>query len=163
MPATRQRTKAIPHKTNIRNGALLALSQTAKHVNLPFAQDVAQHIQHITLALKPSALQAPKANDSDTRELAKYIAGLLDALHTVLPLLENTHELDHIFNQLQDTHAELEGMREFHYATKLASQSQIQERMAQIKEEISRAMIDLTLRLLTVTVRLIIPELKNVF
>ncbi|KDN34487.1 hypothetical protein RSAG8_12425, partial [Rhizoctonia solani AG-8 WAC10335] len=151
MSVTRRCTKSTPRKKDLRNGALLFLSQTAKHVNLPLVQDVARHIQRITLALKPSVLQAPKNNDSNARELASHVGRLLDTLDVMLPYLESTDELEQIYNRLQDIFTELEGIRDSQYAAKLASQTQIQEQIAQIKEEISRTMMDLTLGLLTVT------------
>ncbi|KEP47300.1 hypothetical protein V565_160770 [Rhizoctonia solani 123E] len=143
--------RPTPGKSNLRNGALLALSQTAKHVNLPLVQDVARHIQRITLVLKPSIFQAPKVNDLNARELSSHVAKLLDTLDAVLPCLESADELEQIYNRLQDIYAELEGIRDSQYVAKLASQTRIQERIAQFREEISQTMVDLTIGLLVVT------------
>ncbi|EUC58833.1 transmembrane protein, putative [Rhizoctonia solani AG-3 Rhs1AP] len=152
MPLTRQWTtsKTAFRKSNLRNGAVLALSQVAKVVNLPIAHDVARHIRQVTVALKPSVLQAPKNNDSSAKELANHVAGLLDVLDTALPYLDNTEELEQLYNQLRDAHAELEDMQTSDYATKFASQTEIRERIMHMKEGMSRTVVDLTLRLLAV-------------
>ncbi|KDN34484.1 hypothetical protein RSAG8_12422, partial [Rhizoctonia solani AG-8 WAC10335] len=153
MPLTRQRTtaKTAFRKGNLRNGALLALSQVAKAVDLPTAHDVVRHIHQVTVALKPSVFQAPKDNDASAKELANHVAGLLDVLDTALSYLKDTEELDRLCDQLRTAHAELESMQSSDYTTKLASQTQIQDRIIQLKEEMSRTIMDLTLRLLAAT------------
>ncbi|CAE6414669.1 unnamed protein product [Rhizoctonia solani] len=149
MPTTRRRsdTKPVVRKGSLRNAAVLALSQVTKLVNLPLAQDVA----HQTIALKPSVLQAPKENDMSAKELAGHVMGLLDVLDTVLPCLDNAGELNQLYGQLQDAHTELEDIQASRYKTKLASQTEIRDRILQLKEEITRAVSDLTLRLLVLT------------
>ncbi|EUC58837.1 hypothetical protein RSOL_280940, partial [Rhizoctonia solani AG-3 Rhs1AP] len=129
---------------------LLALSQVAKVVNLPIAHDVARHIHRVTVALKSSILQAPKNNDSSAKELANHVAELLDVLDTALPYLEDTEELEQLYNQLRDAHVELESMQTSDYTTKFASQTEIRDRIIHLKEDISRTAMDLTLRLLAV-------------
>ncbi|CAE6503386.1 unnamed protein product [Rhizoctonia solani] len=153
MPLTRQRTatKTTFRESNIRNGAVLALSQVAKVVNLPLAHDVVRHIRQVTVALKPSALQAPKSNDASAKELASYLEGLLDVLDTALPYLPDTEELDRLCDQLRDVHAELMGIQTSGSTTKFISQSEIRDQILHLKEEISRTIVDLTLRLLAAT------------
>ncbi|CUA72065.1 hypothetical protein RSOLAG22IIIB_10036 [Rhizoctonia solani] len=153
MPLTRQRTatKTTFRKSNLRNGAVLALSQVAKVVNLPLAHDVVRHIRQVTVALKPSVLQAPKSNDTSAKELANYLEGLLNVLDTALPYLPDTEELDQLCDQLRNAHAELTSIQTSYYTTKFASQAEIRDRILQLKEEMSRTIVDLTLRLLAVT------------
>ncbi|CUA73114.1 hypothetical protein RSOLAG22IIIB_10544 [Rhizoctonia solani] len=150
MPLTRQRaaTKTTFRKGNLRNGAVLALSQVAKVVNLPLAHDVVRHIRQVKVALKPSILQAPKTNDTSAKELASYLEGLLDVLDTALPYLRDTKELDRLCDQLRDARAELMGIQTSDCTTKFASQAQIRDRILQLKEEMSCTIVDLTLRLL---------------
>ncbi|CAE6534874.1 unnamed protein product, partial [Rhizoctonia solani] len=149
MPTTRRRTdiKTSLRKGKLGNAAKLTLSRVAKLVNLPVAQDIAHHIHQITVALK-----APKDNDSSAKELADHLAGLLDVLDTVLLCLNNTEQLEGFRSQLRDAHAELKSILEAQYTTKLASQTQIQDRIVQLREGISRAVQDLTLRLLVVSI-----------
>ncbi|CAE6449424.1 unnamed protein product, partial [Rhizoctonia solani] len=148
MPTTRRRTdiKTSLRKGKLGNAARLTLSQVAKLVSLPVAQDVAHHIHQITVALK-----APKDNDSSAKDLADHLAGLLDVLGTALPYLNNAAELVQFCSRLQDTHSELESIQTSQYTTKLASQTQIRDRILQLKEEVFRIMTDLTLRLLVIT------------
>ncbi|KEP46607.1 hypothetical protein V565_189920, partial [Rhizoctonia solani 123E] len=152
MPLTRQRTitNNTVRKGNLRNGVVLALSQVAKVMNLPIAHDVARHIHQVTVALKPSILQAPRNNDSSAKGLGNHVAGLLDVLDTALPYLEDTEELEQLYNQLRDAHAELEDIQTSDYTTKFASQTEIRDRIIHLKEEMSRTVVDLTLRLLAV-------------
>ncbi|CAE6426802.1 unnamed protein product [Rhizoctonia solani] len=153
MPTTRRRTdpKRVIRKGNLRNAADLALSQVSKLVNLPVAQDVVRHIHQITIALKPSVLQAPKTNDLSAKELADHVTGLLDVLDAVIPHLDDVAELDALYDRLQTARAELESIQASEYTTKLASQTRIREQITELKEEISRTVTDLTLRLLVVT------------
>ncbi|CUA72060.1 hypothetical protein RSOLAG22IIIB_10031 [Rhizoctonia solani] len=153
MPLTRQRTNAKTtfRKGNLRNAAVLTLSQVTKLVNLPIAQDVARHIHQITVALKPSVLQAPKENDLSAKELADHVAGLLVVLDAALPHLDDTADLDTLYGRLQTAHAELKSIQASEYTTKLASQTRIREQISQLKEEVYRTVLDLTLRLLVVT------------
>ncbi|CUA72063.1 hypothetical protein RSOLAG22IIIB_10034 [Rhizoctonia solani] len=153
MPLTRRRTetKTTLRKGNLRNAAVLTLSQVTKLVNLPIAQDVARHIHHITIALKPSVLQAPKDNDLSAKELADHVAGLLVVLDAALSHLDDTADLDTLYGRLQTAHDELKSIQASEYTTKLASQTRIREQISQLKEEIYRTVLDLTLRLLVVT------------
>ncbi|KEP46688.1 hypothetical protein V565_185860, partial [Rhizoctonia solani 123E] len=137
---------------NLRNAAVLTLSQVSKLVNLPVAQDVVRHIHQITVALKPSVLQAPKTNDLTAKELADHVTGLLEVLDAVLPHLDDTAELDALYDRLQTARAELESIQASEYTTNLASQTRIQDRIAQLKEEVYCTVLDLTLRLLVMTV-----------
>ncbi|KAL5635246.1 hypothetical protein ACGC1H_003068 [Rhizoctonia solani] len=148
MPTTRRHTDPKPasRKGSLRNAAALTLSQVTKLVNLPVAQDVARHIHQITVALK-----APKTNDLGAKELADQVAGLLDVLDAALPHLDNTAELDALYDRLKTAHAELESIQTSEYMTKLASQNRIRDQIAKLKEEMSRTVTDLTLRLLLIT------------
>ncbi|CAE6418274.1 unnamed protein product [Rhizoctonia solani] len=158
MPSTRQRTTF--RKRNLRNGALLAVSEAAKLVNIPLAQDVARHIKQVAVALKSSVLQAPKTNDLNARDLAKHIEGLLGVLNTALQHLQNSGlpkagdhddilvELGQLHTHLSDTHTKLQELQKFSYTTKLASQTEFRERILELKEELSRTIVNLTLRLL---------------
>ncbi|KEP47299.1 hypothetical protein V565_160760 [Rhizoctonia solani 123E] len=153
MPTNCGRTaaNAALRKGNLRNAAVLTLSQVSKLVNLPVVQDVARHIHQITAALKPSVLQAPKSNDLSAKGLADQVAGLLGVLDVALPHLDNTAESDALYDQLQTAHAELESIQASEYTTKFASQTRIQDRITQLKEEVYRTVLDLTLRLLVMT------------
>ncbi|CUA72070.1 hypothetical protein RSOLAG22IIIB_10041 [Rhizoctonia solani] len=153
MPLSRQHTstKTAPRKGKLRNAAVLTLSQVTKLVNIPVAQDVARHIHQITVSLKPSVLQAPKGNDLSAKELAEHIAGLLAVLDIALPYLDMTEELDSLCSRLRGAHAELETMQASQYTTKLGSQTEIRDRIAQLKEEVYRTVLDLTLKLMIVT------------
>ncbi|CAE6492705.1 unnamed protein product, partial [Rhizoctonia solani] len=155
MPTTRQRTdtKSARRKGpgSMRNAAALTLSQVAKLVNLPVAQDVAHHIHQVTAALKPSVLQAPKNNDSNAKELAEHILRLLEVLDTAFPYLHDARELDRLCSQLRDALAQLESIQTSQYSNKLASQVQIQDHIVQLKEGISRTVAHLTLWLSVVT------------
>ncbi|KAG8755204.1 hypothetical protein FRC11_006192 [Ceratobasidium sp. 423] len=158
MPSTRQRTTF--RKRNLRNGALLAISEAAKLVNIPLAQDVARHIKQVAVALKPSVLQAPKTNDSNAKDLAKHVEGLLGVLNTAILYLDGSAianggvygemliELHQLQARLSDTYTKLQDLQASSYTTKLASQTEIRERILQLKEELSRTIVDLTLRLL---------------
>ncbi|CUA72061.1 hypothetical protein RSOLAG22IIIB_10032 [Rhizoctonia solani] len=154
MPLTHQRTTKPTtrgRKGNLRNGAVLALSQAAKLVNIPLAHDVARHVKETMVALKPSVLQAPKANDSSAKHLEDHVAGLLNALDTALPMIDQNEELDRLCDLLRDAHAELVRIRTSHYTEKLASQAQIRDRIIQLKEDMAGAIVDITLRLLLIT------------
>ena len=50
MPAAR-RQSLLPRR-DLRNGTLLALTQAAKLVNIPIAQDVAYHVRRMAVAFK---------------------------------------------------------------------------------------------------------------
>ncbi|CAE7190789.1 unnamed protein product [Rhizoctonia solani] len=149
MPSTRSR---IFRKRNLRNGALLAVSEAAKLVNIPLAHDVARHIQQIAVALK-----APKANDSSAQKLAKHVEGLLDTLNVAIQHLNNSGagsredmliELCKLQSHLSKIHTELQDIQSSQYRTKLASQTEIRERILGLKEELSRTIVDLMVRLL---------------
>ncbi|CUA74495.1 hypothetical protein RSOLAG22IIIB_11252 [Rhizoctonia solani] len=158
MPSTRQRTPA--KKRNFRNGALLAVSEAAKLVNIPLAQDVARHIRQVVVSLKPSVLQAPKTNDSNARELAKHVKGLLDVMNTAIRYLEGSEvsstsvpgdtlaELQQFHNHLSDTYTKLQGIQTASYTTKLASQTETRGDILLLEKELSRTIVELTLRLL---------------
>ncbi|CAE7185642.1 unnamed protein product [Rhizoctonia solani] len=155
MPSTRQRTTF--RKRNLRNGALLAVSEAAKLVNIPLAHDVARHIQQIAIVLKPSVLQAPKTNDSSAQKLAKHVEGLLGTLNVAIQHLNNSgagsHEnmLTEIYQfqtHLSKIHTELQEIQSSQYTTKLASQTEIRERILGLKEELSQNIVDLMVRLL---------------
>ncbi|CUA72066.1 hypothetical protein RSOLAG22IIIB_10037 [Rhizoctonia solani] len=151
MPRQRTSTKTTSRKGNLRNAAVLTLSQVAKLVNLPVAQDVARHIHQITVALKPSVLQAPKENDLSAKELAEHISGLLDVLDVALPYLDGAEGLCSLCGRLRGAHAELETIRASQYTTKLGSQTQFRDRIVQLKEEVYRTVLDLTLKLMVIT------------
>ncbi|CAE7085229.1 unnamed protein product [Rhizoctonia solani] len=155
MPSTHQRTTF--RKRNLRNGALLAVSEAAKLVNIPLAHDVARHIQQIAVALKPSVLQAPKANDSSAQKLTKHVEGLLDTLNVAIQHLNfsgaGAHEnmlieICGLQSRLSRVHTELQDIQSSQYTTKLASQTEIRERILGLKEDLSQMIVDLTLRLL---------------
>ncbi|CAE6500700.1 unnamed protein product [Rhizoctonia solani] len=150
-PRTTGSTKGTSRKGNLRNAAVLTLSQVAKLVNLPAAQDVARHIHQITVALKPSVLQAPKENDLSAKELAGHIAGLLAVLDIALLHLNGAEGLDSLCSRLRGAHAELENIQASQYTTKLGSQTQFRDRIVQLKEEVYRTVLDLTLKLMVVT------------
>ncbi|CUA72062.1 hypothetical protein RSOLAG22IIIB_10033 [Rhizoctonia solani] len=164
MPLTRQRTgtKTTFRKSNIRNGAVLALSQVAKVVNLPLAHDVVRHIRQVTVSLKPSVLQAPKTNDMSAKELASYLEGLLNVLDTALPYLTDTKELDRLCDQLRAAHAELMGIQTSGSTTKFISQTEIRDQILQLKEEMSRTIVDLTLRLLAATLVILARDRQQI-
>ncbi|CUA72059.1 hypothetical protein RSOLAG22IIIB_10030 [Rhizoctonia solani] len=143
--------KTTSRKGNLRNAAVLTLSQVTKLVNLPVAQDVARHIHQITVALKPSVLQAPKENDLSAKELAEHIAGLLAVLDIAIPYLDGAEGLDSLCGRLRGAHAELDTIRASQYTTKLGSQTQFRDRIVQLKEEVYRTVLDLTLKLMIVT------------
>ncbi|CAE7204694.1 unnamed protein product [Rhizoctonia solani] len=154
MPSTRSR---IFRKRNLRNGALLAVSEAAKLVNIPLAHDVARHIQQIAVALKPSVLQAPKTNDSSAQKLAKHIEGLLNTLNVPICHLNNSGagshgdmliELCRLQTHLSKIHTELQDIQSSQYTTKLASQTEIRDRILGLKEELSQTIVDLMVRLL---------------
>ncbi|KAG8730471.1 hypothetical protein FRC11_006618, partial [Ceratobasidium sp. 423] len=158
MPTTRKRTTF--RKRNLRNGVLLAVSEAAKIVNIPLAQDVARHIKQVAVALKPSMLQAPKTNDLNAQDLARHVEGLLGVLNTAILYLDGSGianggvygemliELHQLQAHLSDTYTKLQDLQGSSYTTKLASQTEIRERILQLKEELSRTIVDLTLRLL---------------
>ncbi|KAL5634176.1 hypothetical protein ACGC1H_006117 [Rhizoctonia solani] len=153
MPTARQR--ATFRKHNIRNGALLVLSEAVKFVNIPVAQDVAEHVKQLAAALK-----TPKINDSNAQDLTNRVERLLDVLDTLVRLLEgsgNTQtgnhahtlvELRQFQSRLSDIYSELQDIQLSRHFTKMVSQTQIQERIIQIHDELSRTIVDLTLRLL---------------
>ncbi|CAE7169709.1 unnamed protein product [Rhizoctonia solani] len=155
MPSTRQRTTS--RKRNLRNGALLAVSEAVKLVNIPLAHDIARHIQQIAVSLKPSVLQAPKANDSSAQKLAKHVEGLLDTLNTAIQHLNNSGadvqgdmliELCQLKTHLSKIHMELQDIQSSQYTTKLASQTEIRDRILCLKVELSQTIVDLMVRLL---------------
>ncbi|CUA74493.1 hypothetical protein RSOLAG22IIIB_11250 [Rhizoctonia solani] len=158
MPSTRQHTPA--KKRNFRNGALLAVSEAAKLVNVPLAQDVARHIRQVVVSLKPSVLQAPKTNDSNAGELAKHVEGLLGAMNTAIRYLEGSEvastsvsgytlvELHQLHKHLSGTYTKLQGIQTASYTTKLASQTETREDILLLEKELSRTIVELTLRLL---------------
>ncbi|KAF8714567.1 hypothetical protein RHS03_00340, partial [Rhizoctonia solani] len=160
MPPTRQRT--FRPKRQIRNGALLAVSEAAKLINVPLAQDVAKHVKQLIVALKPSVLQAPKTNDSDAQNLANRVKGLKDVLEIPIQYLEDSgvnaigsyrdmlEELCGFQTLLSTTYTELQKIQESSYTNKLASQAEIRERIIHLKEELSRTIVDFTLRLLVI-------------
>ncbi|KAF8686501.1 hypothetical protein RHS04_00332 [Rhizoctonia solani] len=160
MPPTRQRT--FRPKRQIRNGALLAVSEAAKLINVPLAQDVAKHVKQLIVALKPSVLQAPKTNDSDAQNLANRVKGLKDVLEIPIQYLEDSEvnavgpyrdmleELCGFQTLLSTTYTELQKIQESSYTNKLASQAEIRERITHLKEELSRTIVDFTLRLLVI-------------
>ncbi|CAE7140263.1 unnamed protein product, partial [Rhizoctonia solani] len=156
MPSTRQR---VFRKRNLRNGALLAISEAAKLVNIPLAHDVARHIQQIAVAFKPSVLQAPKANDSSAQKLAKDVQGLLDTLNLAIQHLSQsgagTHgqivvELCELQSHLSETYTKLQDIQTSQYTTKLVSQAEIRDQILGLKEGLSQTIVDLTLRLLVI-------------
>ncbi|KAJ1305089.1 hypothetical protein OPQ81_000129 [Rhizoctonia solani] len=164
MPSIRQRTAL--RKYNLRNGALLAVSEATKLVNIPLARDVARHIRQVAIVLKPSILQAPKTNDSNARDLAKHVEGLLHVLNRAVQYLEDSglaeaglpivlkdlSSTDYFitFSHLSDTYTQLQELQTSTYTTKLASQTEFRERILQLKEQLSRTIVDLTLRLLVI-------------
>ncbi|KAH7338402.1 hypothetical protein B0J17DRAFT_755985 [Rhizoctonia solani] len=143
MPSTRQNITF--RKRNLRNGALLAVSEAVKLVNIPLAQDVARHVRQIAVALK-----VPKTNDSSAQNLAKHVEGLLGVLNMAVRYLDHSEapssdadedmlvELHQLHTHLSDTH------------TKLVSQTEFREDILKLKEELPRTIVDLTLRLLIV-------------
>ncbi|QRW20651.1 hypothetical protein RhiXN_05640 [Rhizoctonia solani] len=155
MPPTRQRT--FRPKSQIRNGALLAVSEAAKLINVPLAQDVAKHVKQLIVALK-----APKTNDSDAQNLANQVKGLKDVLEIPIQHLEDSgvnavgpyrdmlEELCEFQTLLSTTYTELQKIQESSYTNKLASQAEIRERILHLKEELSRTIADFTLRLLVI-------------
>ncbi|KAG8730470.1 hypothetical protein FRC11_006617 [Ceratobasidium sp. 423] len=148
MPSTRQRIAL--HKRNLRNGALLAVSEAAKQINIPLAQDVARHIQQVAIALK-----APKDNDLNARELETRVGGLLGVLGTSIQQLERSSEGVHeellqLQTHLTDTHTELQDIQNSRSTTKLVSQAEIRDRILYLKEELSGTIVDITLRLLAI-------------
>ncbi|CAE7151713.1 unnamed protein product, partial [Rhizoctonia solani] len=154
MPPTHQR---LSHRHNLRNGALLAVSEAAKLINIPLAHDVARHIQQIAVALKPSVLQAPRTNDSSAQKLEKHVQGLLNTLNIATHHLNHSGvgahgdmfiELCELQTQLSETYVQLQDIQIFQYTTKLASQTEIRDRILGLKEELSQTIVDLTLRLL---------------
>ncbi|CUA72067.1 hypothetical protein RSOLAG22IIIB_10038 [Rhizoctonia solani] len=129
MPLTRQHTTkptARGRKSNLRNGAVLALSQAAKFVSLPLAHEVVRHVKEAMVALK-----APKANDSSAKDLEDYVAGLLNAFDTALPMLSQNGDLDRLCGllRIRDAHAELVRIQTSQYTEKLASQAQIRDQV----------------------------------
>ncbi|KAF8754466.1 hypothetical protein RHS01_06107 [Rhizoctonia solani] len=157
---TRQRT--FRPKRQIRNGALLAVSEAAKLINVPLAQDVAKHVKQLIVALKPSVLQAPKTNDSEAQNLANRVKGLKDVLRIPIQYLEDSEvnavgshrdmleEFCGFQTLLSTTYTELQKIQESSYTNKLASQAEIRERILHLKEELSRTVVDFTLRLLVI-------------
>ncbi|CAE6430144.1 unnamed protein product [Rhizoctonia solani] len=153
MPTARQRATLSKH--NIRNGALLVASEAVKLVNIPVVQDVAEHVKQLV-----SSLKTPKINDSNARDLANRVGGLSDVLDAVVRLLEGSGhtqasnhahmvvELCQFQNRLSYIYSELQDIQLSRHFTKMASQTQIQERITGIKDELSRTIVDLTLRLL---------------
>ncbi|GAB1521117.1 hypothetical protein RhiTH_004208 [Rhizoctonia solani] len=155
MPPTRQRT--FRPKSQIRNGALLAVSEAAKLINVPLAQDVAKHVKRLIVALK-----APKTNDSEAQNLANRVKGLKDVLRIPIQYLEDSEvnavgshrdmleEFCGFQTLLSTTYTELQKIQESSYTNKLASQAEIRERILHLKEELSRTVVDFTLRLLVI-------------
>ncbi|KAG8708562.1 hypothetical protein FRC11_006365 [Ceratobasidium sp. 423] len=104
-------------------------------------------------------LQAPKTNDLNAQDLAKHVEGLLGVLNTAILYLDGSAiakgvygemliELHQLQARLSDTYTKLQDLQASSYTTKLASQTEIRERILQLKEELSRTIVDLTLRLL---------------
>ncbi|CAE7232934.1 unnamed protein product [Rhizoctonia solani] len=150
MPSARQR--ATSRKRNLRNGALLAVSEAAKLVNIPLARDVARHVQQIAIALK-----APRTDDSSAQKLARHVQGLLDTLNVAIQHLNNSGagahgeiliELCQLQSHLSKIHTGLPDIQDSQYTTKLASQTEIRDRILGLKEELSQTIVGLTLRLL---------------
>ncbi|CAE7184902.1 unnamed protein product [Rhizoctonia solani] len=148
MPAAR-RQSVMPRRNILRNGTILAVSEAAKLVNIPLAQDVASHIRKMAMALKPSVLQAPKDNDMSARELALCVKGLVDTLNTAFEYMERVGfcnmddevasyliELQALKGRLLQVYSELQAVQKSQYGIKLASQSQIRDRIIEIKEEL---------------------------
>ncbi|KAG8746557.1 hypothetical protein FRC11_012665, partial [Ceratobasidium sp. 423] len=149
MPAARRQPTVL--KRNIRNGTILAVSEAAKLVNIPIAQDVAHHIRKMAIALKPSVLQASKDNDTNAGELAEWVRQSMDVLNTAFEYMERVGfletndgsevaaylvELQELQYHLLRVHTELQDMQNSQYSTKLASQSQIRDRIIELKEEL---------------------------
>ncbi|KAG8685174.1 hypothetical protein FRC11_010990 [Ceratobasidium sp. 423] len=149
MPAARRQFTLS--RRDLQNGTILAVTQAAKLVNIPIAQDVVCHVRKMATALKPSVLQAPKDNDTSARELAKCVKQLVDALDRASEYIDKTGflemdgsdevlghlvELDKLRDHLSQVHSELQAIQDVQYSTKLASQSQIRNRILELKEEL---------------------------
>ncbi|EUC57286.1 hypothetical protein RSOL_217020 [Rhizoctonia solani AG-3 Rhs1AP] len=153
MPRARQRATLSKH--NIRNGALLVASEAVKLVNIPVVQDVAEHVKQLV-----SSLKTPKINDSNAQDLANRVRRLSHVLDAAVRLLKapghtqaskHAHmvaELCQFQSRLSCIYSELQVIQLSRHFTKMASQTQIQERITGIKDELSRTIVDLTLRLL---------------
>ncbi|KAH7338404.1 hypothetical protein B0J17DRAFT_706744 [Rhizoctonia solani] len=150
------RQRAAGRKRNIvRNGALLVISEAAKLVNIPLAQDVARHVQHAV-----SSLKVPNENDLSAQILTNRIEALVDVVNTAFRQLDRARliqagtrdrmviELLRLQSHLADASVELHDIQNSQYLAKFASQAQIQERIIQLKEELSHTLVDTTLRLL---------------
>ncbi|CAE6432153.1 unnamed protein product, partial [Rhizoctonia solani] len=136
---------------NLRNGTALALEQVTRHLNLPLVQDVTFHMRKMAMALKPSVLQAPKDNDASARELAECVKQLMDVLDQASGHMERIGllkvdggdevavyliELQELRDHLAQAHSELEGIQVAQFSTKLASQTHIRGRIADIEKEL---------------------------
>lgn len=152
MPATRQ--TSTRRGRNLRDGAVLAASQTAQLMNLPLATDVAQHIQGIFRTLRPGVLQAPRDNDASAQELAQQVGALVEVLEAAAEQMSaldatDAHEatvsyllqLQELLDYLKCTHSELQTILNYGFTARYASQTRIHEGIMQRREALNNRLV----------------------